>query len=149
MFVEHTLLTELQPQLQNYLPREKENKSRLMVKIQTVGSSSPTPIQRSRQHIYLFMDHFSHSVGRPAFCVYHASPAWSSPTWQSLDIPVSSNTSRGQPPPSMISGCVLMPTLELLGIHLFTCIFLDESPKCRDRLAHLCTLYTCSTVHAD
>lgn len=127
-----------------------------MVKIQTVGSSSPSSIpashshiQRSRQHIYLFMDHFSHSIGRPAFCVHHASPASSSPAWQSLNKPVSSNTSRGQPPPSMISGCVFMPTLELLGIRLFMCIFLDESPKCRDSLAHLCTLYTYSTMHAD
>lgn len=93
MLVEHTLLTELQPQLQNYLPHEKENKSWLMVKIQTVGaavpppSQLPTPIQRSRKHIYLFIEHFSHSIGRPAFCVHHASPSWSSPTWQSLEYP--------------------------------------------------------------
>lgn len=149
MFVEHTLLTELLPQLQSYRPHKKENKPQLMANIQTVRGRSPFSIPAPHpevcQHTFLFMDHVSHSVGRPTSCGLHAfssrpvSPAWSSPTWQSLDIPISSNPSPEQPPSGRISGCVFMPTSEL-RICLFTCIFLDEPPQYRNNVARLCTL---------
>lgn len=92
MFVEHTLLTELQPQLQNYLPHEKGNKSRLTVQIPTVGSSHPSlipashPIQRSRKHTYSFMDHFSTALeDLLSVCIMLLPPG--ALLLESLDIP--------------------------------------------------------------
>lgn len=112
-----------------YLIKKKINLSS-WERFQQLGAAVPSPsqpptpqIQRSIQHIGLFMDHFPHSVGRHTFCVHPSCflfkvcfSAWSSPTWQSFkDIPISGNTFPGQPPFSGISTCVFVSISEILG----------------------------------